>query len=454
MILDPEYLEDLRTLELNPKPNEKQAPRFRLLSIADIEKIPPPTFLVDRVLPEMASCELHGPPGGGKTFLALDIALSIASGINFFGHPVKQGHVVYVLGEGQSGLGVRIRAWKSARSFYGAPKFSLVPEAVQLLAPHDVNLFVEALGPLPESPRLIVLDTLARCFLGGEENSARDMGMAVATIDMLRRRTKATILLVHHTRKEGDTERGSVALRGGMDTMLSLRGDDGRMKLVCEKQKDAREFPDIDLQLVKSGDSMVFRLPGQSLGPSRTALSILDVLVESFPGNGATNTEWMGAVGGAERSFWRAKGELVKAGFVAEKKEGNAKRFSATPDGKIALVLAAKNDAEENASTGDHCHDCQATANGDLAVASGSPNAGGLGGNPPLGGFPPPQGTHSTPTRSSEKEAVQELLPTLPESSAEYLAAISRDAGDLLDEIEERSAIRSEPELEEDGDGG
>jgi RecA-family ATPase len=73
-------------------------PRFRLLSIADVERLPKQTYLIDGVLPEGAAVMLYGAPGDGKTFLALDIALTIATGrATWFGRTVKAGRAVYVL---------------------------------------------------------------------------------------------------------------------------------------------------------------------------------------------------------------------------------------------------------------------------------------------------------------------------------------------------------------------
>jgi RecA-family ATPase len=76
---------------------------------------------------------------------------------------------------------------------------------------------------------LIVIDTVARNFGTGDENSTKDMGMFIQGIDALRVRHQAAILLVHHT-GHGDKSRGrgSMALKGALDAEYKLaRGDDG-----------------------------------------------------------------------------------------------------------------------------------------------------------------------------------------------------------------------------------
>ena len=52
-----------------------------------------------------------------------------------------------------------------------------------------------------EEPKLIIFDTLARCMVGGDENSPLDMGRAVAAADRVRVETGAAVLLVHHPTK-------------------------------------------------------------------------------------------------------------------------------------------------------------------------------------------------------------------------------------------------------------
>jgi putative DNA primase/helicase len=70
--------------------------------------------------------------------------------------------------------------------------------------------------------KLIVFDTLSRCIPGAEENSAKDLGEALAACDELRLRTQATVMLLHHPRKDGLSERGSSKGFGDIDTQLWL----------------------------------------------------------------------------------------------------------------------------------------------------------------------------------------------------------------------------------------
>jgi hypothetical protein len=89
---------------------------------------------------------------------------------------------------------------------------------------------------------LIVWDTMARSMIGGDENAARDVGLAIAAADYLAEPHQAARLFVHHTGKNGEEERGSSALRGAADTLLALKPYEPGLRLTCEKAKDSEAF--------------------------------------------------------------------------------------------------------------------------------------------------------------------------------------------------------------------
>jgi hypothetical protein len=193
---------------------------------------------------------------------------------------------------------------------------------------------------------LIVLDTLARCTEGADENSSRDMGAAVAAADVLRFNTGAAVVFVHHTRKDGEVERGSGALRGALDAMLMIKRDAGdtRCTVHCEKMKDAARFASFALELhsVKSTDSCALvtatgtlQLRDGTLTPmQRTAL---DALQRSALDDGLTATLWQKMTGGPERSFYAAVKALVTLGYVDRDRRGRGARYSVSDAGLEAL---------------------------------------------------------------------------------------------------------------------
>jgi len=196
---------------------------------------------------------------------------------------------------------------------------------------------------MPAKPSLVVFDTFARCFLGGEENSSSDVGLAIDSIDQLKQAIACCVLVVHHTNKAGEQERGSVALRGGADTMLALKEVDGQLSLSCDKQKDGRKPESIAVRLEPVGDTLVASAPrGARPSLSRTDLAFLDALATAFPTGPASHSQWRDAsskVGkDSKSSFYYARGRLLKHHLVAEEKVGNAIRYAVTPDGMMALA--------------------------------------------------------------------------------------------------------------------
>jgi hypothetical protein len=165
--------------------------------------------------------------------------------------------------------------------------------------------FVEVIRDEEQVPRLIVIDTLARCFGAGDENSTKDMSAFVASLNAIREAfLVATILVVHHAGKSaGKGERGSTALRGAADTVMSLAGSGDWLTLKCEKQKDAEQFSPIAFKL-----SPVALPNGKSscvieIGPSRSgARDVMPKLrksdrraleaLQKAGGTGASFTEW------------------------------------------------------------------------------------------------------------------------------------------------------------------
>jgi hypothetical protein len=224
---------------MGPTATGQPRPRFKLLTVEDLASMPPPEWLIPGVLVAGSFCVLYGQPGAGKSFLALDLALEIA----------RYGPVVYNAAEGQGGLYNRVQAAQQERQITTKNVYFLaVP--VDLRDPNTVDDLIEAIRVLAE-PKLVVVDTMARSMVGGDENSAKDVGEFIAGIDRLRSEFGCAVLLVHHAKKaDARVERGSSALRGAADTMMYL-DERGKTDLLlsCEKQKDAAPFPDLHLSL-------------------------------------------------------------------------------------------------------------------------------------------------------------------------------------------------------------
>jgi hypothetical protein len=316
---------------------------------SDIEHMPPIAWLADAIIPREGLCAIYGAPGSGKSFVAIDLAFAVTTGAAWLGRAVIVGGALYVAAEGLGGLGQRVRAWKEARGFSGREVgVGFVTHGVDLLADGAAERIVAAASsPFVRNPcQLIVIDTLAQSMIG-DENDTRDMSKLIATATKARNLSGATVLLVHHTKKDSDLERGSSALRGGVDTLiLCEESDDGR-QLVCQKQKDAEAFAPIPFYLSAGHGSCVVAStggdspagptgPGTKLTPQR--VKALSTLREAFTDRGATSGEWMRASNIAERTFYRVRTWLVGEGYVTESGKAAGARYHLTESGRFAAT--------------------------------------------------------------------------------------------------------------------
>jgi hypothetical protein len=202
--------------------------------------------------------EFFGAPGTYKSFIALDIALSIATGRDWHGHPVKQCRVVYIPAEGQSGILKRAKAWQAYHGVSSADLdlFTILPRPCLIDQPGELDSLIEALRVLPDPPvGFIFIDTLARSMTG-DENSTSDMGAVVNACAKLSEETNhAQIALVHHTGKdEGRGPRGAIALTGATDVLINVQKPYDRAAIIrCDRQKDDEPPTDMAFNMAIQG---------------------------------------------------------------------------------------------------------------------------------------------------------------------------------------------------------
>jgi len=213
----------------------------------------PISWLVKRWIQSQALVMVHGPSGGGKTFVVLDWCLRMASGTeDWAGHKVRQGNVVYLAGEGHHGLRGRVAAWKHHHKA-GKLAMWLSKDGCDLNTPTGYLKVVEQVRMLKDRPSVIVVDTLHR-FLSGDENSAQDAKTMLDACNALMQEFNCSVILVHHTGVAEEAQhraRGSSAWRGALDIEISIvPGKEGvPMQIVQRKSKDAELAETIHVEL-------------------------------------------------------------------------------------------------------------------------------------------------------------------------------------------------------------
>lgn len=225
---------------------------FPLLALAEIGLQGPPEWRIDKLLPKVGFGVIYGASGTFKSFVTLDMALTVATGLAWRGQRVEAAPAAYVAGEGTYGIQNRVVVWREHR-YKGDAPFYLAPVASNFLDPANVRLVAERLKAL--EIKFVVVDTLARSFGGGDENSSQDMGRFIAACDFIRDECGTFVLAVHHTGKdEQKGERGSNALRGAADVRLNVSRGIGDMSAIIhvQKQKDSEDGQRYRIRLVQA----------------------------------------------------------------------------------------------------------------------------------------------------------------------------------------------------------
>jgi hypothetical protein len=308
--------------------------RDEMLDLDGIEAIEPPEFLIDGWLVRDSLAELFGDPGVGKSFVALDWALHIATGRDWLGVEVKKPEpVMYIIGEGRATTGDRTRVWQDHHGRIEdayRKNIMLKPSAVNLTDPEEVL----ALLPIAEEyqPALIIIDTLARSVVGADGNSDKEMGLAIDAAEQLREATGACVLLLHHSGHNAkDRGRGSSAILGALETDIKLSGTHDKLVLQLTKQKSASDDLTKQLMLVKiqthtgqeslivtDSEHLVEGVEEPEFGLNEKHLTLLSTLEEVDEGNGVGSTAWKKVSAISDAYFYKLIKELTREGYVEQ----------------------------------------------------------------------------------------------------------------------------------------
>jgi hypothetical protein len=252
-----------------------------------------PIYVVDPLLEAGVTGMIYGESWLGKSFVALDLAMSIATGLPWAGMATAESVAVYITAEGTRAFGRRMKAWaqfqrkrfpNAAAGFpddYLTEKFFVIPHAVEIVDPNWADALITAIrNKVPENEPigLVVIDTLARNAITLDENSSRDMTRFVDAMVNVRKALRSkgawwdeeeygiagkraeedrepVILAVHHTgkpsidrelRNRGPIERGSSGLKAALDVSIGIEPRTP-LRLIVQKLKDGTALPPMRL---------------------------------------------------------------------------------------------------------------------------------------------------------------------------------------------------------------
>jgi len=278
---------------------------FVFIHNADIvTSLKPPQWRIHAVMEENTFYYNFGDAGNYKTFVEIDRLLHIATGIDYHGHAVKQGTIFYIAGEGQQGIGRRLAAWHiHYKTKAKDVPFFIAKTPTQLMdkdAIDEVKRAVDHLSATYGPPAIVHIDTLARNFGDGDENSTKDMNRVISNLDTCFGSDIGRGLTHHTGHGNKDRARGSYALHCAADAAyrISYRSD-GMVLVESQKMKDAplaapMLFSRVEIKLDIQGQlatSYVLELESegddipaedQQKGMSGNMLSALEILKEMY----------------------------------------------------------------------------------------------------------------------------------------------------------------------------
>ncbi len=230
-----------------------------------MRNLPPLAWRVRGVLPAVGLAALYGPSASGKSFLAFDMAASIAEGRHWFDYRVEAAPVVYAALEGEAGFKLRAQAWETSRGRALPDSLRMMLQPFKLTDAQDV---IDLAAVVPAGA-VVVVDTLNRAAPTADENSSRDMGEILEAAKTLQTLTRGLVVLVHHTGKNAAAGlRGHSSLFAAMDAAIEVSREGDRREWKVAKSKDGQD-----------GEEHPFKLAVEVLGTEPTGEAITSCAV-------------------------------------------------------------------------------------------------------------------------------------------------------------------------------
>jgi len=260
----------------------KPQTKLRHHGIKDVEALPDPTWIVKNHFMDKSLGFIYGPSGHYKSFYALDLACSLATGLPFLGkHPVMQRKVCYLASEGFHSLKLRVKAWREHHNLDDIPGLDIIDGSLNLQEMDDIRLLckeaTEFLGELP----VFIIDTVSRNFPGDTKDN---LAVQKWCDSVLRVAAGTLVVAVHHTGWDADHERGASNFRDNAYTSIFVSKEGADLKVQCKKQRDADEFEDYYCQVVKIGQSLVLQAFDRQQKKDNELESFINCFPEEAPG--------------------------------------------------------------------------------------------------------------------------------------------------------------------------
>lgn len=358
-----------------PRATRAQELLDRCVPSTGLGELPDQAWLIDRLVPLGGVTFLYGKSGSGKTFVAIDLAAWVSEAYwappwafgYFDSKPTWQGRALsaadsvwYFSGEGVAGLKTRFGAWYQHNGHHGLARVNVLPDVPDLTDPAMVEELTTTM--IKHDVKVVVIDTLARATVGLEENSAKDMGVAMAALKRIADATGAAVIVVHHTGKSGGY-RGSSAIEAAADAMILVeKVTPLTLDLKATKVKEA-EPDSFTIDLMAVGDTLVVKPTTTARTTSEAGDFMLKyerAILEFFAGQAIDNDPMpRGAIstgtGIPQRTLIRALNSMLVNEQLERIGAGPSTRYRLTKTGRAraGMPRVTEHDLEALVSEGD-----------------------------------------------------------------------------------------------------
>lgn len=209
----------------------------------------PPPMLVEKLVPLDGICFIGGQSGAGKTFIAVYLAVTLASRGKFFRHKVvERVGVAIFAAESASTIASRVTVARNHELHGEILPITWLGAVPNLADAKEVNAMVQRLRAVDARFRAIhgvrlgavICDTLAASFSLNDENDNSEAAKAIRAMKTMSDALGVVVLPVHHFGKSAETGlRGASAWRAGCETVLSVLVDRDQTTGACSNRRIA-----------------------------------------------------------------------------------------------------------------------------------------------------------------------------------------------------------------------
>ncbi len=226
--------------------NEYKSQQFELKNFEQLLELEDPKFIVEDMLLDNSFAMVFGATGSFKSTVVLDMCVCIQHQLPWQGKKTEQRNVAFFSHEDGSGFKKRFLAATSRYSITD-PVIYWDDKVPNLIDQKGLTSYIEELKS--KEIGLVVIDTFAYSIAGAEENSSKEMGLAVESIKLLSDSIDGTVLIVHHTGKNADRgARGSSVIKAATDSEFKIESDESEIEVASTKQRHCEQAPPMFLK--------------------------------------------------------------------------------------------------------------------------------------------------------------------------------------------------------------